>query len=218
MIENISFKRPGITDNFLIEAGVKHLNKEQAYIATGCNSEGVLIPYYDTEGNPVIEDGKPFGRLRLKKPFGDKKYHQPKGTSCHAYFPKNFKSVKNKPIIIVEGEFKALALNESGFPAIGLPGLFAVIQGEILEELKCYIDKHNPSIIYYLGDSDTAYNKNFIIAVKRLKEIETITSPIKLPRIHMNIEGKGIDDVKENKASNFKDYFETILERSKPYE
>jgi hypothetical protein len=89
---------------------------------------GVKLPYYDLAGEPT-------GHCRyrfLGKPGGGYKYHTPKGERTQIYFPRNggISPARGQstgiPIIITEGEKKAVALQEAAPDAlvIGLPGVW----------------------------------------------------------------------------------------------
>lgn len=100
----------------------------------------IKIEYFDHLGKPVsdIPHGKPFYRLRyLETPtdfqaLTEKKsirYVQEPNTAPVAYFPLNqdwsqLVSDVNQPIIITEGEFKAIKACQEGFPTIGLGGVY----------------------------------------------------------------------------------------------
>ena len=86
---------------------------------------GLWLPYHDLEGLPILENGKPYGRLRLDLPVGDKKYHQAAGTSVHIYIPLGLRRLSlSDDLVVVEGEFKSLALVEAGIPAVGISGFY----------------------------------------------------------------------------------------------
>ena len=51
------------------------------------------------------------------------KYAQREGSGVHVYFPKGLPRDCGEAYLI-EGEFKALSLTESGFPAIGISGFW----------------------------------------------------------------------------------------------
>ena len=209
-MKNQQLDRPGIAKETLNNAQIKHQSKSENEEAVGCKASGLFIPYFDLLNNKVIENDRQYGRLRLDKPVGKKKYHQPKGSVCHAYVPPFFKSKPTEPLILVEGEFKALSLIESGFNAIGIPGFYTVINGAPLPEIIGYIEAYEPEYIYYLGDNDTALNWQFSDAVCKFREVVEV--PLLLPRIPLNSDGKGIGDVKESMGPAFKKWFIGILD------
>lgn len=100
----------------------------------------IKIEYFDHFGKPIsdIPHGKPFYRLRyLEVPtdfqaLTDKKpirYVQEPNTAPVAYFPLNqdwstIVEDVNQPLIITEGEFKAIKACQEGFPTVGLGGVY----------------------------------------------------------------------------------------------
>lgn len=93
---------------------------ERAATSTPYSVGGYVIPYYNIEGKYAS-----FYRVRLFD--HDAKYKQPKETSNHVYFPKNFMGVLNaskKPyILITEGEKKAALACKVGIPAVAFGGV-----------------------------------------------------------------------------------------------
>ena len=83
----VIFNRPGISDETLIRAGIKKVTAEEAFALCGLAAPGIWIPYTHIDGTPVIINGKFYGRLRLDKPRGKKKYHQELDSAYRAYLP-----------------------------------------------------------------------------------------------------------------------------------
>ena len=74
--------------------------------------------------HPIIDNGKPFARVRLYAPTEAQKYHQRAGSGTHIYVPHNFGELpRSSTLVLAEGEFKALSLSEAGFAALGLCGI-----------------------------------------------------------------------------------------------
>src|SRR5688572_17866098 len=110
--------RPGISSETLARAGVVAVSAEQAEAMCGLATEGLFIPYRGLDGAPVLDNGKPYGRLRLAKAFATKKYHQAFGSGVHVYLPPGLEDVpRGSDLFVIEGEFKSLSLMEAGFPA-----------------------------------------------------------------------------------------------------
>ena len=192
------FNRPGIQDEFLIKARNRHVNAEEALELCGLRKSGIWIPYSDINGNPVIINGRPYGRLRLDEPTDNCKYLQAPDSGSHAYVPFPFiqEFKQGIDLFITEGCFKCLSLVEAQYQAVALPGLFAYAHGELLPELKAALDFLKPSRVLFIGDSDTCLNYRFSIAAVKLAElIKPI--PLLLPRMPLN-GPKGIDDLKES--------------------
>lgn len=109
-------------------------NKEAAKRLTGYSIDGLLIPYFDPFGVPLIGNGGG-DYYRIKPNYspgieGDKpKYLSPKGVGNRLYYPQNFdwpryfEHKKRQSVIIVEGEKTAAALCAAGYPAVGLIGV-----------------------------------------------------------------------------------------------
>ena len=141
--------RPGILAEMLDRAGVRRVSAAEALALCGLEQSGLWLPYLAFAGEPVMEGGKPYGRLRLDKPRGSKKYHQAFGTGVHVYLPPGLEDLRTGgDVPCVEGEFKAMSLTEAGFPAIGVSGFFGFAQkgGEaLLPELAALIARVKPA-------------------------------------------------------------------------
>jgi putative DNA primase/helicase len=110
-------------------------NKSQSKRLTGYNLDGLLIPYFDPNGEPYKRsNGKPFYRIRPdwhNDPDADEKpkYLSPKGEGNRPYFAPTYKQwakclrFKKIPIHLTESEFKAASLGAAGYAAIGLCGV-----------------------------------------------------------------------------------------------
>ena len=202
--------RPGISPEMLARAGVRRVSAAEALELCGLEQSGMWLPYWTAEGTALSDGGKAYGRLRLDKPQGSRKYHQAFGTGVHAYLPPGLNEVApGGDLTGVEGEFKAQSLTEAGFPAVGLSGFygFAAKGGEALvPELAAVIARLRPARILFSGDSDTALNYAFSVAAVRLaKLVQPI--PVYLPRIPLNGPGKGVDDCREVFAGNFPEWW-----------
>ncbi len=207
--------RPGISDETLIKAGIRHLNADEAYTVFGLRAPGLIIPYVDEDGNPLnVPLGKFPGRLRLDEPIGDMKYYQPKGTSSHIYIPPKFKTIVRSggSFSLHEGEFKSLADGEADNAAVGISGFygFQIKDGSgnsvLHPELCKLIARHRPTEIFFWGDSDTASNWQFCDAACLLKKLlEPFNITLHLPRIPLD-GPKGLDDCKEKYKDKFDEW------------
>ncbi len=202
-------KRPGVSDATLLENGIEFT----APAAGGCT--GFQIPFYTFEASsrgrvPVFDEAFPetqFCRQRLAIPRGNQKYSQPSGTRSHVYFPLGLADLIRRLgyLIIVEGEAKAVALVEAGYPAIGITGIDSFQkQGALLPELVELLEwmlRENIQLtaIFFLGDADTCMNAAFSTAAIRLRDLLSgrFEAPLKLPRMPVaDLErAKGIDDL-----------------------
>lgn len=126
--------------------------------------------------------GKPTGFTRLRpdhprlKDGRSVKYEQPIGVSCRAYFP--IQSViairkPHKPLILTEGEKKAIKADAEGFPCIGLTGVFAWQKKgqpeKLIPDLNQIIWKKRA--VYIVFDSDAIKNSNVREAERRLSAV-----------------------------------------------
>ena len=114
--------RPGISDDMLARADVRHVSAAEAEALCGEAKAGLWLPYRDADGVGIRDGDKDYGRLRLDEPEDKKKYHQAFGTQVHAYLPPGVAAAQTAGVdfFITEGEFKSLSLNEAGFPAVGI--------------------------------------------------------------------------------------------------
>src|SRR3974390_2780054 len=91
--------------------GVRRVGAAEAHQLCGLEQSGLWLSYRTAEGAAVMDSGRVYGRLRLDKPQGSKKYHQAFGTGVHAYLPPGLSEVTpGGDLTGVEGEFKAQSL------------------------------------------------------------------------------------------------------------
>jgi len=190
--------RPGISNETLTLAGVRPIDAAEAKTLCDLAESGLWLPYRNRDGSAVRDGDKDYGRLRLAKPTGDKKYHQTAGTSVHAYLPPMNPAAANTggDLFIIEGEFKSLSLQEAGFSAVGISGFYGYGKKEgkeLVSELATMLEERKPDRILFCGDSDTALNYSFAHAAVRLTKL-VHPLPVLLPRIPLNGPGKGADD------------------------
>jgi hypothetical protein len=206
--------RPGISAEMLARAGVQHVSAADAAVRCRLAESGLWLPYRTLQGQPLMDEGKPYGRLRLDRPQGGKKYHQAFGTTVHACLPPGLsETAPGGDLYIIEGEFKALSLMEAGFPAVGISGFFGFAGkgGETLvPELADTLERLRPPRLFFCGDSDTALNYQFAVATIRFFEL---VGPVKmmLPRIPLNGPGKGVDDCREALNGTFEPWWRERL-------
>lgn len=194
----------------------------------------LVLPYHDLEGKMARSHPKwpEFYRLRyLAKgtSFKDlateksQRYAQPPGSGVCAYFPKTENWTKiakdtEQGLIFTEGELKAAAACENGFPTIGLGGIWNFMaQREglfFLPELE-KIDWRRRAV-WVCFDSDYASNPNICAAMNRLcEELDergAVVYTLLLP--DLLDEGKtGLDDYFLEKSP---DDFERLLNEADP--
>ena len=122
-----------------------------------------------------------------------------------------------KTLVVVEGEFKALALWGQGIHAVGIKGFFGATNSgksdELHPELAGLINEMpDLCVVEFLGDADTALNKDFCAAAMRFAEAmrkERATIEVSLPRLCL--EGpKGIDDAIDEQGAVFRLFWEQL--------
>jgi hypothetical protein len=203
--------RPGISNEMLERADVRHVSAEEAKDLCGLDSSGLWLPYRNLDGSAICDGGKDYGRLRLDKPRGDMKYYQAGGTNVHAYLPPTLADATDVggDLFIIEGEFKSLSQTEAGFPAVGISGFYGFAKKDnagLVPELAAVIERRKPARILFCGDSDTALNYFFPIAAVRLaNQVQPV--PVLLPRIPLNGPGKGADDCRAKLNGTFVDWW-----------
>ena len=214
------FNRPGVTDKFLADAGCHHYGNDDVQ-EHGCRPEGIAIPFRSVTGEPILDNGKPFARVRLYTATDSKKYHQRTGSETHIYIPPNFREQpRYQTLVEVEGEFKSLALSEAGFSAVGLPGIScAMREGELHPELAEVLEFHKPARVLFLGDNDTVLNSDFAREAAKLRpaifdskrfafvtELRVAVCPLGGP--------KGVDDVRGSMGGEFNAWFSALVENA----
>src|SRR5262249_1171274 len=89
----------------------------------------LVFPYFRPDGS---QNG--YVRLKPLRPRKDRKtgksikYEAPKGSTNHLYWPPGTwgkLAHSSVPLVVTEGEKKALAADQSGFPCIGLSGVWS---------------------------------------------------------------------------------------------
>lgn len=221
------FNRPGITDGFLAAAGCQHVGGDECARFYGFKAAGIVIPFRTVRGEPIADGKWPFARVRLYDVTDDQKYHQPRESGVHIYVPPGFADVpKSSTLILVEGEFKALALTEAGYAALGLCGITGAMRSQsnpdggreysLNEELADLLDFHRPARVVFLGDADVVFNSQFATEAAKLRKLVcgkrrfqfveavfTVKPPADGP--------KGIDDCREAQGDGFGQWFDKLI-------
>ena len=219
----VGLSRSGITLEMLRTAGVRCVEPSVAFAAVGYREAGLLIPYRSLAGADIEVNGRPFARLRLTSPrSGGAKYLSPAKSGCQAYFPPGLRKLLLPDCVlgIVEGEFKALALVEAGFPCVGIGGISSACpknasgDPELLPELAHLIAEVRPATVAFIGDADTALIHAFAREALKLAKVTGV--PVKLPRIPFNAPGKGADDLREAWAEHFPSKWRQIEKDAEP--
>ena len=94
---------------------------------------GCAFPYFNLDGKPLLqEDGQPYLNVKVDNPIRNRrgktqKYRKPVGAPNALFVPPNgIQKIKNSntPLLITEGEKKALKAVQEGFACVGLPGVW----------------------------------------------------------------------------------------------
>jgi hypothetical protein len=209
-----------VSDSFLKQAGVRRITASEAQHLCGIAAGGLWLPYQTIGGKPVERecDGpQAFGRLRLNVPTDDRKYHQRAGTKPYGYLPPNLHALTAATdLVVVEGEFKALALAEAGIPAVGVGGInLAFTEGQLVPGLREAVQSIALKRILFLGDGDTslifAFSRE---AVRLTKDLPNLA--IVCPRIGLDGPDKGIDDCRAKLGTEFLPYWTKLVAEAEP--
>ncbi len=133
-LRNADVKRSGLTPQDGNKAKLKPLTRKQVADLTGNHTTGYLLPYPDIDGK--LTD---YWRVRytedVKGPFGSTKskplrYTGPRDELPRFYFPigvdwRGLAKDATEPVVITEGEKKAIKACKCGLPTISVPGVWA---------------------------------------------------------------------------------------------
>lgn len=177
--------RSGIDEPTADSAGLFDVEDAAAVYPDFDTGPALVIPYYNTDGTLMEfqRDGKtqPFCRVRYLEPKTDtgfvrkrtQRYSQPGKSGTRAYFCPllpwaTIADDVQEPIIITEGEKKAIAGIVAGFPVLALGGVFNFTNGgdELMPELEAI--RWRGRDVYICFDSDALTNPNILAAEARL--------------------------------------------------
>lgn len=187
-----------------------------------------VVEVYETENRKI----RNFSRTRLQNPKGDMKYSQPEKTQVLPFVTPEIlkrykKSEKTDTLYIVEGEFKAFAMNNFGLPTIGIGGIHN-FKNKTKDDLHPYIlkfcQKCKVENMVLLFDADclkvewkedkelTTRLSSFYSALKTFNEyLKPRDITLYFSHIVADSEDKGIDDVLYNGRSDQKLVIEEIM-------
>jgi Domain of unknown function (DUF3854)/AAA domain len=162
--------RASVTDETIAASGIYSAHPDQAKAILRAKEFvglGMVIPY-----------GDGFERVRLDQEDGEgHHYRTPKGERNRVYFPANLdKAVlgdQRTTLYLTEGEKKALALCQHGFPTIAIAGVHSWRtrfkgDSQVLPEFDGIAWKDRPVIVVF--DSDIAWKPSVRDAEDRLAE------------------------------------------------
>jgi putative DNA primase/helicase len=152
----------------------------------------LAIPYCDVHGEPITfanRNGEtvPYCRVKPENPNSrDRKYEAPLGQSSHIYISPSTREAilaPDSPLMVIEGEKKALCASIHGYPCIGLPGVWMWAAPQTEAEKKAKKPKEpRPELaaiawegrrVYIAFDSDLEQNRQVRNARKQLAEALT---------------------------------------------
>lgn len=186
--------RWGITQEIAQANGLFETDNVQRVYPNMRAEPGIIIPYYDAAGNFLTfkhgDEVKPFARVRWLDPAPGPgkgfvkprpmRYTQPPQTGPQVYFPPgiDWRAVQadvRQPVIVTEGEAKAIVAASHGFVTLALGGVysFANTSGALLPALTEFewTQRH----VYVAYDSDASNNPNVRGAEARLvRELQTV--------------------------------------------
>lgn len=187
--------------------------------------EGRDVPFARARYLPALEARRGFG-----KPKKAVRYGQPAGSPVRAYFPiapdLDWVAIAedvSRPVVITEGELKALAAAARGYPCIGLGGVSNFTRRGGLADTRTFLpelDRFEWSgrTVFICFDSDRATNPDIVAAEGRLaRELGLLRGAIVL-RIQLppSLDGskQGLDDLLVQPDGC--DRFEALSEAAEP--
>jgi hypothetical protein len=201
----------GVTSSDAKAAGLFEVADASQIYSDFRAAPALVIPYFDIAGEPVAfeRDGAqhPFARIRYLSPAPPQgkralRYTQPADSGSRAYFPPGadwaaIAPDPGEPVIITEGEIKALKTTKDVAPCIGLGGVYNFTRGGgFLPELASW--RWDGREVYVIFDSDAAENPNVLAAESRLVHELQITrgARCRLVRLPATAGGEkqGLDD------------------------
>lgn len=223
-------RRSGLTDATIKAAGLRS-ESDCVKLAGIINAEfykksmgsALVFPYFDANG----QNG--YSRIKPDRPRKDHngklvKYEAPRDTPNQMYLPPGVADVLQDggtAIILTEGEKKALAATQEGFPCIGMAGVFGW-KPRNKEKLN---NDLNPVAwkgrkVYIAFDSDIAENENIQDAESRLAsqliDRGAIVRVVRIPAGPVGADGKaakmGLDDLLVAHGPNFKKVMRGLLD------
>lgn len=210
----LCFNRPGVSDEFLARAGCHHVDESECERTYGFRAKGIAIPFRKPTGEPILSAGKPFARVRMESPAKNQKYDQRAIPGVHVFTPPNFtEHEKGKPLFVIEGEFKSMALAESGLCAVGICGICGAAQttdGEpqLNLELVDLLRHQEPETLVFAGDSDVVLNNQFASEAVKFRRLICGSNQFSSVKTFIVTkppftEAKGFDDCRQKHGEGF---------------
>jgi hypothetical protein len=144
-----------------------------------CRDGGLVFQYHDLDGNPIdFVRGRPRSPRRRKDRNGkDKdahnKYESTWGSECHAYIPAECRAgLKGGicPVVVTEGEKKALALVQLGYCAVAVGGVNCGLKkdGTLVDELAAIPWSGRLAYVTYDYDKKPRTRRQSLMAASKL--------------------------------------------------
>ncbi|MDR7927342.1 phage/plasmid primase, P4 family [Acidithiobacillus thiooxidans] len=146
---------------------------------------GYSIPYRSLDGTPVMDNGKPFERIRLIDPRNNQvpRYRSPRGSINHVYIPQGLRELLLQLtqqrnivpgadiLIITEGEKKAIRSVLSGMPCIALPGVYMWADSLKVRAKKKALGAIGGPPISLSMSEDTPVNPELLAAINEIRAL-----------------------------------------------
>src|SRR5215831_14205138 len=196
------FYRSGLTDDTIPKMNVSSVGPDEldSRFKMGGVQSAIRFEYLRLNGQ------SPFYRLKFIPPLTKdngkaQKYWQPGETGCRLYVPEpviDFFRDKDKPLLVTEGEKKAWAGVQAGFPVVAIGGIYNFNEKEtdwLIPELDEALKPGR--VITYVPDSDVWIDPRKLESVFRLgMKIELRTGKFYLVKLPVGPGGRaaGLDD------------------------
>lgn len=201
--------RSGISPSQAAAAGIAFTSNAQEADLSLARAPALLIPYFEPRSGQPMTWGpqrRPFLRVRylaeVKARDGKiARYGQPHQSGVRAYFPaviawSQVLDDRRQPLLVVEGEKKALAACKFDMPCIALGGVWNFSEGgALLSDLRDVDWNQRPVALVY--DSDAATNESVQHARRRLAfELQRLGATVFLPALPASPDNRkqGLDD------------------------
>lgn len=217
----------GLTEQTIREAGI-YSTANAAEVAAILNwknpitkhSKGIVFPFYSLDGKVVLYRFRP-DRPRLDAEDKEIKYESPVGSEVYPYFPPNFEKYRDSglPLIITEGEKKALCATQFGFPTIGLAGVWGWKLSKTEWLLPALAEwQWCERVVYIAFDSDLASKAQVLDAERRLaSELGDFGADVRVVRLPSGPNGEkvGLDDYLVQQQPRAKKQLGRLLKKAK---
>lgn len=206
---------PGVNPSTVQAAGIRRISAEEALKVFNQYESGIVFPYFDLDGQAILDRDEPFSRLRTDDTCDGKLYHRSYEAPAFPYLPPHLRNSSTRfgqPIVVVEREEQTLALCDSGhFRALGLNDVdaYGYPDSEFPFPLGQQLDKVldcNPSAsIYFGGDKDTLFNAFFYSAALNFRIV--FKRRVHLMQVPLDAAGNGFDECRATMgAERFSDF------------